>query len=71
VRRVTRQEWVWVVAVAGLVVAVSTVPYVAGYLAQTAEVRLALARCWTEWTATVFYGARRAGTGRIRSGPQR
>lgn len=37
--RMTRQEWAWVVAVAGLVLAVSTVPYMAGYLAQTADVR--------------------------------
>ena len=39
VARVTRREWAWVMAVAGVVVAVSTVPYLAGYLAQTAEMR--------------------------------
>ncbi len=38
-QRVTRQEWVWVVAVAGLVMAISSVPYLTGYLAQTGEVR--------------------------------
>ena len=35
--QVTRREWAWVMAVAGLVVVVSTVPYLAGYLAQTAD----------------------------------
>jgi hypothetical protein len=38
-KRVTRQEWVWVVAVAGLVMVISSVPYLAGYLAQTGELR--------------------------------
>ncbi len=37
--RVTRREWTWVVVMAGLVVAVSTLPYLAGYWAQTPEMR--------------------------------
>lgn len=36
---VTGRERVWVVAVAGLMIAASTVPYVAGYLAQTTDMR--------------------------------
>jgi energy-converting hydrogenase Eha subunit C len=40
-QRVTRQEWVWVMAVAALVMAISSVPYLAGYLAQTADIRFA------------------------------
>jgi hypothetical protein len=32
---VARREWVWVLVVSALVVAASTVPYLAGYLAQT------------------------------------
>jgi len=39
VGRVTRREWVWVMALAGLVVASSTLPYLAGYLAQTADMQ--------------------------------
>jgi len=35
----TRREWVWAATVAGLVVFASTVPYLAGYLAQTRELR--------------------------------
>jgi hypothetical protein len=37
--QVTRREWIWVTAVAALVVAASTLPYLAGYLAQTGEMR--------------------------------
>jgi len=37
VGRIGRREWIWVAAVAGLIVIASTVPYLAGYLAQTAE----------------------------------
>lgn len=37
--QVTRREWAWVMAVAGMVVAASTVPYLAGYLAQTADMQ--------------------------------
>jgi hypothetical protein len=36
---VTRREWVWVSIVAGLVVAASTAPYLAGCLAQTPQER--------------------------------
>jgi len=39
VKRVTRQEWAWAVTVAGLIVITSTLPYLAGYLAQTPEAR--------------------------------
>ncbi|MFL7794403.1 MAG: hypothetical protein AB8I69_19835 [Anaerolineae bacterium] len=35
----TRREWVWVSVVAGLVMVVSTVPYLAGVLAQTPQER--------------------------------
>lgn len=35
----TRKEWIWVIIVAGLIIAASTVPYVTGYLSQTEEVR--------------------------------
>ncbi len=38
-RRVTRREWMWAMAVAGLIVAASTLPYLAGYLAQTPDLR--------------------------------
>jgi len=38
-RNVTRKEWRWAAVVGGLVVAASTLPYVVGYLAQTAELR--------------------------------
>jgi hypothetical protein len=34
-----REEWVWIAVVAMLLVAASTVPYVAGYLAQTPQMR--------------------------------
>jgi hypothetical protein len=37
--QVTRREWIWVTAVAVLVLAASTLPYLAGYLAQTADMR--------------------------------
>ncbi len=37
--QVTRREWTWVTAVAVLVVTASTLPYLAGYLAQTGEMR--------------------------------
>ena len=37
--RVMRKEWVWAAIVSGLIVAASTVPYVAGYAAQTPQVR--------------------------------
>jgi hypothetical protein len=37
--QVTRREWIWVTALAVLVVAASTLPYLAGYLAQTADMR--------------------------------
>jgi len=37
--QVMRREWVWVAVVSGLIVAASTVPYVAGYAAQTPQVR--------------------------------
>jgi hypothetical protein len=36
---VTRREWVWVMAAAALMVAVSTVPYAAGAIAQTDDLR--------------------------------
>lgn len=39
VREVTRQEWIWVAVVAALIVAASTVPYLAGYLVQTPQMR--------------------------------
>ena len=35
--RITRREWLWVAMAAGLIVAASTLPYLAGYLAQTPE----------------------------------
>jgi len=38
-REVARREWVWAAAVAGLIVAASTVPYLAGHLAQTPQER--------------------------------
>lgn len=37
--QVTRQEWAWAAAVAGLLVIASTTPYLVGYLAQTADMR--------------------------------
>jgi hypothetical protein len=37
--QVTRREWIWITVVAALVVAASTLPYLAGYLAQTEEMR--------------------------------
>lgn len=37
--RVTWKEWAWAAGGAGLVVLVSTIPYLAGYLAQTPEAR--------------------------------
>ncbi len=36
-REVSRQEWTWVVIVAALIVTASTLPYLAGYLAQTPQ----------------------------------
>jgi len=39
VSHVTRREWNWVIVVSALVVAASTLPYVAGYLAQTTQAR--------------------------------
>jgi len=41
VKGVTRREWVWTLVVASLVVAASTAPYMAGRLAQTADMRFA------------------------------
>jgi hypothetical protein len=38
-REVRRQEWVWVLFVATVIVAASTSPYLAGYLAQTSQMR--------------------------------
>jgi hypothetical protein len=35
--KVKRQEWTWVIALAALVVAASTLPYLVGYMAQTSE----------------------------------
>ena len=37
--KLERREWVWVAVVVGLVVFASTIPYLAGYAAQTPEVR--------------------------------
>ncbi len=37
--RLTRREWVWAIGVSTLIVAVSTLPYLVGYLAQTADLR--------------------------------
>lgn len=37
--KVTRREWMWAAAVAGLVVVASTLPVLAGYLAQTPQQR--------------------------------
>lgn len=37
--RVTRREWMWAIGASALIVAVSTLPYLAGYLAQTADWR--------------------------------
>lgn len=37
--QMTRREWVWAVRVSVLIVAASTLPYLAGYLAQTADWR--------------------------------
>jgi hypothetical protein len=36
---VKRQEWIWVVAVSAVIVAAASLPYLAGYLAQTPELR--------------------------------
>ncbi|MGD8759143.1 MAG: hypothetical protein PVJ07_02700, partial [Anaerolineales bacterium] len=35
--RVTRREWLWVAAVAAIVLLAATLPTIAGYLAQTPE----------------------------------
>jgi len=39
VKGVEQREWVWVATVAGLLVVASTVPYLAGYLAQVPDLR--------------------------------
>src|SRR5512139_4123375 len=70
-QRVTRQEWVWAIAVTGLVMIISSVPYLAGYLAQTGELRFGgavldradyhshLAKVWQgysgEWTYRLLF----------------
>jgi len=69
--RVARREWVWVASVSGVILLVSTVPYVLGYLAQTPAMRFGgalldredyesyLARMWQgyrgEWKAVLLF----------------
>jgi hypothetical protein len=70
-QRVTRREWGWVMAVAGLVMVISSVPYLAGCVAQTGDMRFGgavldradyhshLAKMWQgysgEWTYRLLF----------------